>query len=193
MPITSQTDLNFSDQRVRPAADQLARAYYRAGSLISRWNALGAGQSALNVMSADIRSAASYLVDAYTFCFLTEKIWFLGVNSDFISNDTTAVSDGSPADGRPANTTAKVNGVMNRVVEVQNWLFSATESFTDSTRNNAAAFNTVLQASNYGPATIALSDAANFINRCTELKTNYEATSSANLNTLLALAVNPNP
>lgn len=307
MAITAQTDLNFSDQRIRPAADQLSRAYRRAVSLISRWTALGSGAAALAVMSADIRFAASALADAFAFCELTERIWFLGINTDFSSNDGTAVSDGSPGDGRPTNTTAAVNGVMNRVVEVQNWLLSVAGSFTaipqvetatavgtigtsgnatvivtanqmtgtprtvsvavtsgdtaavwagkvrtalatDSTVNvffavsgagtsivltalTAAAndltmnvslangtntgitaapnsanttagvavrgglswMNTVLQASNYGPVTLVLSDAQNFINRCTEMKTNYEANSSANLNTILALAVNPNP
>ncbi len=307
MPITAQSDLNFSDQRVRPCADALTKAYRRAVSLTSRWGVLGSGQPALDVMNADIRTAASALTDAFCFCSLTEKIWFLGYNVDFISNDTTAVSDGSPGDGRPANTTAKVNGVMSRVVEMQNWLLSVAGSFTPIpqvetatavgtitgsgnatvvvTANNMAGtpitlsvavtsgdtatvwagkvrtamaanstingffsiggagaaivltpfvaaandpsmnislangtstgitaaptsanttagvavrgglsfINTVLQASNYGPPTLVLSDATNFITRCTELKTNYEANSSANLNNLLALAVNTNP
>ncbi len=193
MAITDAYAVKFSDQRIRVAADQLARAYYRSVSLISRWNALGGGQPAIDVMGRDMRNAADALALLYEFCFRVEKVWFLGLNTTYASNDTTAVTDLSPADGRPANTTAKVNGVMNRVVQFQNWLFSATESFTDSARNNATAYNTVLQGSNEGPVVLAVSDAGNLISRFTEYKTNYEASTNTNLNSVLALAVNPNP
>jgi len=311
MAVSNLADITFSNERVRPAADALARCYYRAVSLITRWNALGAGQAALDNMMGDLRYAAARLVDAYQMCLMTERMWFLGTNVSFISNDTTQVWDNSDRTAqdatRPLNTTAKVNGVMNRVVEAQNWILSVAGSFTaipqietataagnvtgtgnatvvvtanqmpgsprtvsvavtsgdtaatwagkvrtalaaDATvnaffavsgssttivltaltaaandpsmnislangtstgitaaptsantqagvavRGGLAYLNTVLQMSSYGPGTPVLSDASNFITRCTELRTNYEANSNANLNTLLALAVNPTP
>jgi hypothetical protein len=59
-------------------------------------------------------------------------------------------------------------------------------------RGGVAWLNTVIQVSSYGPSPIVLADAGNFINRCTELIANYQASSNANLNILLAAAVNPN-
>jgi len=51
--------------------------------------------------------------------------------------------------------------------------------------------NTVLQVSQYGPSPIVLSDAQNFLTRCNELLTNYQAGANANLTTILQVAVNP--
>lgn len=58
-------------------------------------------------------------------------------------------------------------------------------------RGGTSWLNTVLQVSSYGPTPIGLTDAGNFINRCSELKTNFEASTNSNLNTILAAAVNP--
>lgn len=57
-------------------------------------------------------------------------------------------------------------------------------------RGGTAWLNTVLQCSSFVPNGVVLSDAGNFINRCNELKANYQATSNANLTTLLTAAVN---
>lgn len=59
-------------------------------------------------------------------------------------------------------------------------------------RGGVSWLNTVIQCSTlYGPSPIVLVDAQNLVTRINELKTNYTANSSANLNTLLAVAVNP--
>ncbi len=60
-------------------------------------------------------------------------------------------------------------------------------------RGGTSWLQTVLQCSSFGPTPIVLADAGNFVNRCTELKTNYQANSNANLNTILTAAVNPAP
>jgi hypothetical protein len=189
VPITDPTAVKFANEQARVAADALARAYYLCDAARDRWDGLGGGQPAIDVMEADVRKAASAVVAAYQQCFLAEKIWFLGVNVT-ITNTADPVVDGSPTDGRPAATGAKVNAVMARAIELQNWLFSATQSFSDSARNNAGSFNTVLQASLNGPPTMSVSDAGNMMNRAGELRANYEAGGGANLNSLLALAVN---
>jgi hypothetical protein len=141
-------------------------------------------------MEADIRRAATQVIHTFEFAFLTEKVWFLGVNSAF-PNTTEAVADGSPADRRPEATGAKVNAVMSRTVEFQNWLLSQAGSFSDAARSGSAYYNTVLMASNYGPPTMSDSTAENLITRCGELASNYEASSNTNLSSLLAMAVNP--
>jgi hypothetical protein len=192
-PIVDPDALKFSNEQIRGVSEQCAKFYFRAVSLITRWTANGSGAAALVIVLNDLRAAADFLCDLYAFAFKAEKTWFLGVNANFSTNDTTIVQDGSPGDSRPAATTAKCNNVITRCQEVQNWLTSATQSFTDAARAGASGYNTVLKASGRGPLTLALADAANFITRCTEFRTNYEAASSANLNTVLAMAPNPNP
>jgi hypothetical protein len=188
--ITDPTAIKFSNEQARVAADKLAQSYALCDAARDRWDSLGGGQTAIDVMESDIRSAADSVVVAYQHCFLAEKLWFLGTNI-IIPNTSEAIGDGSPADSRPAATGAKVHGVMDRAVQMQNWLFSATQSFTDTARNNAATFNTVIEASSNGPPTMTVAAAGNMMTRCSELRTNYEANTQANLNALLAFAVNP--
>ncbi len=193
MTITDPTAIKFSNERARIAADRLARSYYLCDAARDRWAGLaGSATEKIAIMEADIRRAATEVIDAYAFAFLTEKIWFLGVNNEF-PNTTEEVDDGSPGDGRPAGTGAKVQAVMSRVVEFQNWLLSAAGSFADANRTGLAYYNTILMASNYGPPTMSEATASNMINRCDELAANYEASSNANVNSLLAFAVNPQP
>ena len=101
MPIDNASAVKFSNEKVRVAADRLARAYNFAVQVVDEWNALG--------------------------------------GATFIPNDSQSVVDGSASDGRPQITGAMVN---------------------------------------------------NIINRLSELKTDYQATSSAKLNTILQVAVN---
>lgn len=197
-PITDPNTVQFVNFRVRPAANLLAVSYYQCASLLSSWNAIGGGQPAIDALGSHITVAATQLVNVFDFVFRTEKVWFLGLNAT-IPNDTTLIVDGSGplaggGDGRPQATGAKVNGVMTPTIQLQNWLFSATHSFTDVARNNASGYNTVLTVSSDGvPGPMTIPNAGNFISRCTELVANYTATSNLNLNLLLALANNPNP
>lgn len=191
MAITDATAIRFSNEFVRVSADGLAHAYYLCDAARDRWDSLGGGQGAIDAMTSDIRQAANKLVWAYEFCWRAEKVWFLLGGTSMIPNTSETVSDGSPADGRPAATGQKCVAVIDRVVQLQNWLLSPDGVFTNSARSGSAYYNTVLAASSYGPVTLSVSDAGNFMNRCGELRTNYEASSNTNLGTLLALAVNP--
>lgn len=60
-------------------------------------------------------------------------------------------------------------------------------------RGGTAWLGTAIQVSSVNKAAglIVLSDAQNFLTRCGELKTNYQASSNANLTTLLTASVNP--
>lgn len=194
--ITNARAIKFSNERIRPAADRLLKSYSRCVAVVDAWTALGSSQAALDQMQAQITDAAERLIESFDFVYWTEKRWFNGI-STFFPNDTSPVFDlngGTGQDpGRPALTGAKVNSLVTRCIELQNWLLSAAGSFTDATRASSAFLGTVLQVSASGPVPIVLADAGNFINRCGELKTNYQATTSANLNTVLAAAVNRDP
>ena len=188
MPVTDPTAIKFANNYARTAADKLGRAYYLCDAARDRWDSLGGGQPAIDVMLADVRAAADAVVGTYQHCFLAEKLWFLGTNV-VIPNTSETLVDGSPADGRPIGTGAKIHAVMARAVEFQNWLFSATQSFSDAARDNAAGFNTVIEVSSDGSPTLTVAAAGNFMNRAGELRTNYEASGNANLGNLLALGV----
>lgn len=195
MPINSAAAVKFSNERVRPSADLLSRAYYRCRAARQRWDGLGGGQGAINQMSADIRAAADLAVMLYEWCFRTEKIWFLLGGTSLISNDSEPIYDNSDRTAqdpnRPPITGQQAVAVIDRVVQFQNWLLSLAGSFTDSTRVNTAYYNTVLAVSSEGPIVMSVGDAGNFMNRCSELVTRYEANSNQELGTLLAVAVNP--
>lgn len=191
MAVTDAYAIKFSNEVIRVGADRLAQAYYRADAAADRWGSLGGGQPAIDVMEQDIRKACNRIIELYEFCWRAEKVWFLGMNSTIPNDSGESVVDGSPADHRPAITGQSIHALMARVVELQNWLLSATQSFTDTARNNAATYNTVLSASDGGPVVLSEANAGNAINRFGELRTDYEASSNVKLGTILAVAVNP--
>lgn len=196
--ITGAAQIKFCNQRLRPADDQLAQAYNRCVACANRWTANGGNQAILNVMQSQINDAADHVFSAYAFAYKTEKLWFLyGGAATFIANDgAQPVFDNGPGTAqdpaRPAMTGLSVNQQMGCIIQFQNWLLSATQSFTDNARGSLAPLNTILQVCSDGPSPIVLADAGNFINRCNELAANYQANSNQNLGFVLGGAVNPN-
>jgi hypothetical protein len=193
MSINNPVAIKFSNERVRASSDQLAQCYYHCDAARDRWDSLGGGSGAIAVMETDIRGAADRLVYAYEFCFRTEKLWFLLGGTSLIPNSASSgIVDGSPADGRPAVTGQQAVSVIDRVVQLQNWLFSPSGNFADSSRNNASWYNTVLAVSTEGSTPMTVADAGNFMTRCSEIRTRYEANNNQELGTILAYSPNPN-
>lgn len=193
--IVSLIAVKFSNERVRPSSDLLSQAYYLAVAAGNRWTTLGSGQPALDQMQVDLLTVANRIISAYDYAYWTEKNWFMTGLAAMFPNDASAVFDNGGASQRtdaPLLTGAKVTNVVTRCQEFQNWLLSTAGSFTVATRSGVAWLNTVLQCSSYAASPIVLADAQNFITRCSELQTNYQAASNANLTTLLSAAVNPN-
>lgn len=187
--------VKFSTKQARIVADRLAQAYSAADAARDRWGTDLSGTAAekIVIMGEQIRDAATRIVDAYQFAYLSERAWFLGFNNLF-PNTAEEIADGSgTGSGRPLGTGTKVHGVMARAVEAINWLLSTDGSFAtvEGGRQGLAYLNTVLEASHYGPAVLSEAAAGNAINRFTELATNYEASANQNLNSLLAFAPNP--
>jgi hypothetical protein len=194
MPITDPAAIKFSNERVRVSADRLAQAYYKAVQVKTRWDALGGGQAAIDQMP-ELRTLAATMATLYEWCWRTEKLWFILGGTSLIPNNSEVVYDNGSATGpdpnRPQITGQNCVAVIDRVVQFQNWLLSATGSFADALRNAVSWYNTVLAASSEGPSPLTVADAGNFVTRCSELKTNYEANTNVNLGILLAVAVNP--
>lgn len=194
--ITDPQAIAFVNNIVRPAADKLAQLYYQGVSLSERWTALGGGQPAIDVLATDLKAAADLATGPtgmYGQLWLAEKTWFLLGATSLIPNTADTIADGAGPDGRPIITGAMAVAVMARVTEWLNYVLSSAGSFADTTRANVSYYNTLLAPSSYGPLTLSVADAGNFINRCDEIAANYQAASNANLNSILAVAVNPNP
>lgn len=188
-PITNPEALRFSNESIRPGADRHGRSYYRADALRDRWNGLTGSTSAkIMLVKADMRLAADQLRDLFKWTFDREQLWFLGYNA--IITDTAD----SIADGRtdvPPITGVQANRIIDRFRQWNNYL--RTGNFDSFAAGNYATLNMVLSVCSDGLAAISDADGQNFINVCNALANRYEATSNAELSTILAVAVNPNP
>lgn len=191
--ITDPQAIQFSNGTVRRASDLLARVYNSCLDASSRWVALGGGQTAIDVMENDIRSAAGRIMETYKRSFDVEKYWFIFGGEAMIPNTADPIIDGSASDGRPSITGSDAVDLVNRCIQIQNWLLSddTPPSFTDIDRNSVAAINTVMAVTRAGKFPMLVTDAGNFINRCDELVANYQANSNANLNNVLSVSPNP--
>ena len=192
MAITNGSAIKFCNERARPGSDLLAQAFYHAQAFANNWTQ----NQSLALYGAQCRDTADRIADAFFESYKTVMVWGLGVNA-VITNDATQIWDNGPNTAqdptRPPLVGSQVNTTITRMNEFQNWLQSATQSFTDALRNNAAALNSVLIVSNkYGRISLIQADAVTFATRCAELIANYSASSNANLGTVLSVAVNPN-
>lgn len=185
--------VNFSNNTARVVADALARCYYFGNLAKQMYDGAGGGSTALAVTSvvAQIRKAAKQYRSTFALAFEREAEWFLKGTTTLIPNTTDQVIDGAPADGRQMVTGAKVVAVLARATEFVNACRSATFSFSDAARNSVVYYNRLLVVSDFGLSTMSVADAQNFIDLTALTKTNYEANSLTNLNSLLAISPNP--
>ena len=84
-----------------------------------------------------VRPAADHLAQAYFEAKAVLAEWTARGGATAIPNDSTAIADGSPADGRPAITGTSVNNMINRISEL----------ITDYEASSSAKLNTLLQVS----------------------------------------------
>jgi hypothetical protein len=192
-PITATAQIAFCDSTIRVGANMLGEAYTSCLARNDRWLGLGSGTAALAQMTDEIRKTADFLVQLYDQCFQGEKRWFLLGGTSFIPNDATVAiwdGNGQPDPSRPAMNGANVVNLISQQIAFRQWLQNGAFA-TGGAAGNFASYNTVMQVSSQGPTPIAFSDGANFITRCTELLTQYQTTSNAVLNVVLACAPNP--
>lgn len=177
-------------------ADQLPRCYYFGNLAKQMYDGAGGGSAALAVLNivAQIRKAADQWRLTYALAFEREKEWFLKGTTTLIPNTSDPIFDaGGTAQrtGVPLATGAKVVAIMARVTEFANACLSSSFSFSDAARNSLTYYNRLLVVSDRGLTTMSVADAQNFVDATALLKANYEANSNQNLNSLLAMAVNP--
>ena len=195
MAINSVQAIKFSNERIRVSADKLAQSYYLCDATRDRWNALGSGQ--LPLMENDIHQTADLNKENYKWFFETEKLWFVLGGTGLIPSDSSQILDNGDRTAQDSTrspiTGQYANNIMNRVIQFQNWLLSASGDFTDSNRNAVSYYNTIIKVSSDIASAISSSDGGNFINRCNELTNRYESNSNLELGQILQVAVNPSP
>lgn len=194
--ITSAEAVKFSNETARVMADALCRCYYFGNLAKQMYDGAGGGSTALAITGVvtQIRKAASQWRATFALAFEREAEWFSKGSTTIFPNDTSPVFDAGGLAQRsdvPLATGAKVVAVMARVTEWVNACRSATFSYSDAARNSVAKYNQLLVTSDRGLTTMSVADAQNFVDLTALLKTNYEANSLSNLNSLLAMAINP--
>lgn len=191
MAVTNSSAISFSDVYIRTRADLLAQEYNRGVALLNRWNALGGGQAATNVMSADIAAYAAAMVQNHGQFWLSENMW-LGFGQTLLAAGAGTIQDTavSVPDGRPIITADQAITIVTLWRQRMNWLAGATATWlsTSPTSGGGANLNTVIAAAT-NPSS---GNSGTLMNRITELQTQYTANTNAVLSAILAVAVNPN-
>lgn len=183
MPINTTAQITFSNEIVRPGADKLAQAYNRGKDLVTRFNALGSDQTALDIMRGEFRDVATSFKTAYLTSVLTRDANDAG-NSP-IPNTTDAVEDGAPGDGRPQVDGQEANTLIGLAGEFANWLKTGT---ADGTGNQDLGLRRTLVVALLPAGDITLSHAQNFVTVINTITGDYEASSNTKLNQILAVA-----
>lgn len=195
--IVNPEAIKFTNESVRPLADALGRCYYWGVLAKQMYDGAGGGAPALAVpgIVAQIRKAADQWRSTYAFAYEREVEWFLKGAATLIPNTIDNILDNNGTSQRtdaPLATGQKVNNLIARVTQFVNAVRSATFNFTDATRNSVVNYNKIIVVTKtVGLNTMSIADAQNFVDDVALLKTNYEATANANLNQILALAINP--
>ena len=187
--------IRYSNEYIRPLSNMFGRAYNFGRSLDEQWIALGASVATLTIHVKNFRTASELIMQTYLFRYQVNTYWLAGASAFFPNNaDTVADSgDGATQDpSRPPIAGSNVNSIITRGTEFTNWidtgLFAGGGSDAGAQRAEftKAMFGVGLPLTAGGVTT-----AGTLITYIRQLRTNYEASSGANLNSILQVAVNP--
>jgi hypothetical protein len=195
--ITDPEAIAFSNRSVRTAADNLATLYYECDYLRDLKIADDDTPTTIALREGHIRSVADLMLQIVQNEQLKENVWFnVGspspMNSTINNNAAFDMADGSPEDGRPPITGSDVHAVMNRVIDLDDWLEDGAFGLGGGGVQRQAMLNTLIVVSSDGNTPLQVSQVNLFIdNRCGEIVTEYEANSNTKLTHLLTVAPNP--
>ena len=184
--IVAADAVKFSNDLIRPQADRLAQLYNLAAVIDNSWTANGGGQTSVDLLRNELAQWADLCTESYEEAGSLRDFWT--AESSPIPNTSDDIIDGSATDSRQTITGAEANNIVNRCIEFQNWL--ETGQFDGLGLGAGAHRNTVYEGDFAEAAGQTTTISGNLINRMNELRTNYEASSNAVLNTVLAVAVN---
>lgn len=197
MAITDPELIRFSNEVIRRAADLMANLYYDCAYLKQLKDADGNTQLTIDIRETFIRGTSDKMRDWLTNSSTRENVWFnvgnpTPYNTQFPNDPAEDVVDGSPADGRPPISGADVHEVMTQLIQFQNWWNDAAFGGPGTGGQLEAMTNTIIVVGGDGNNPLIVAQVDNFVdNRCNEIKVEYEANSSAKLNSLLKVAPNP--
>ncbi len=205
MAITDPAAIKFSNEQFRPAADRLARCYYRSKELLDAWAALtGTNDEKFALLAGKVERVGTLLKNTRRFIFNSDRIWNSGNVVNLFPNDAAEEIHDDPDGGqqdpnRPPLTGQDVRRLKWRMEEFVNWLDRGTDVDPHfETDTNAllpitfANLEWAFKCSNESAvATVTNSARILATTRCGELIAELEASSNQNLNQILRAAVNP--
>ena len=176
----------FCNEYPRVSSTLLAKAYFDGEQLQAQWNATAEGDR-ITVLGSAIIKQSQLLKRALVACRATANQWW-AEGGTIVPNDATVIEDGSPADGRPEITGAKIVAVITQSTEFANWLDHGEYVTNVVDTDNGAYRHAILAVAMSEASTLDANDAATIITRCGQLSTELEANTNARLNVLLAVA-----
>lgn len=208
MAISDAEAIKFSNERIRPAADRLAKAYYKAQQTKDLWESMtGTNAEKLALIQPILEDTANRLNWTYRFCEETRLLWDALVMANLFPNDNTEEvwdngSRTAPDQSRQAINGEDVRRINWTIEEYVNWckytpLVSTPVFLRDGQLTTEIlgydAIKDILKLASDGFGSPSGTQANNLITRCGELKTEWGTTNTNRLTWILKAGVNTNP
>jgi len=202
MAITSPEAIKFSNEQFRPAADRLARCYFKGVELRSHWLALGGTNDEKYALLQDkVERVATLFSVTREFIFRADRIWNSDAMQTLIPNDANEELWDDPSGGQQDPYRPPVNGqdlrrLKARMEEFNNWLDRGTDADKHFVNDASAILpitygylDDVFRVSQFTSNNANGNQAGRFASlRCGDFETEF---TGAKLNHVLTVAVNP--
>lgn len=204
MAIIDPAAIRFSNERIRPAADRLARCYYRGKALADSWSSLNGDNNAkFAVLKPTIESVATLITNTFRFCWWADRIWQSGSLVSLFPNDPLEIiwdnfDNTGPDLNRGEINSQDIRRLKNRMEEFTNWLSRGTDLDKHWVNDSSVIlpiiynyFDDVARMAEEG----AKEPVTNWgrivaVERCPDIVTEYETNSPNSLTHILRCAVN---
>ena len=205
MAITDPAAIKFSNEQFRPAADRLARCYYRSVELSEAWAALtGTNDEKFALLLPDIQRVATLMTNTFRFVWWADRLWQSGSMVALFPNDPAELvfdnEDGTAQDpNRPPLTGEDLRRVKNHMEAFGNWLSRGTDLDKQFETDGAATlpvthtyFDDAARMANDG-AKVPVTNWGRLVavERCGDLVLEFGTTTPSRLTHILRAAVNP--
>lgn len=134
MAITDPAAIKFANERLRPAADRLARVRYRAEILKDSWTPAGADNDArFAFLRDDIERFCNLVTNTFRFIWWADRLWEAQSLHLVYPNDQPdeVLYDGpggtGPDPNRTTVTVQDLRRLKNRMEEFSNWVTRGTD------------------------------------------------------------------
>ena len=192
--ITDPVAIQYSRESLRPAADKIARSYYRLAQLNDQWNATtGTNDEVFALLQPEIVRVATLVANTWMFVWKANRLWdALSINA-LIPNDSAELlfdndDATAPSPSLPVVSGQDLRRLKNRMEEFQHWL-DAAQFVNDGGVTlpiDYANLNDVLRMTEDGSKTPTTAWGRQVaVIHAEEIRTEYEVTNTAYLSQIL--------